>query len=221
MAVFIDWLPHARDALLAMAANWVAVLGVKAAAWGVPEAVCTELGTLAGAAGGILEAAKNETTRTPVVTAHCKEAFKRLGAKMRDIKKRYFLSPPLEDADFVALGISPGDRVKSPTGKPEAQMRAEAFLAARHELGIKLVLESGNPDDPANKEYRIWYQVVGPGEAVPKGPEDLRNSFSTKRKKELMDFGYGSSGKTVYFMVQIENGKLKGPWGPMTSALIP
>jgi hypothetical protein len=221
MAVLIDWFPHARDAILTMAVNWVAILGVKGTAWGVPEAMCTELGALTGAAGSALEAAKNESTRTPVVTAQCKQAFKRLEAKMRDIKKRYFLAPPLEDADFIALGISPGDKVRSPAGKPEAQMRAEAFLVARHELGLKLVLESGNPDDPANKEYRIWYQVAGPGEAVPKGPEDLHNSFSTKRKKEVIDFGYESSGKTVYFMVQIENGKLKGPWGPMTSALIP
>jgi hypothetical protein len=162
-----------------------------------------------------------ETTRTPVVNAHCKEVFKNLGSMMRDIKWRYFLSPPLQDADFIALGLRIADGRPTPTGKPEAQMRVEPFLVARHELGLRLVFESGNPGDPANKEFRIWYQVAGPGEAVPRGPEDLHSSFSTKRKKEVMDFGPDSSGKTVYFAVQIENGKLKGPWGPLNSSLIP
>jgi hypothetical protein len=140
---------------------------------------------------------------------------------MQDIKKRYFLSPPLQESDFIALGLRPRDTTPSKTGKPESQIRVETFLVARHELGLRLVYESGNPDDPANKEFRIWYQVVGPGDAIPQTQTDLHNSFSTKRKKEVMDFGPESSGKTVYFAVQIENGNLKGPWGPMDSALIP
>jgi hypothetical protein len=204
-----------------MAKKWVIVLGSQGTAWGVPEAVNTELTGLAGTADSILVAAMNETTRTPVVTAHCREVFGQLKAKMQDIKRRYFLAPPLEDADFIALGLRPADTHPTPTGKPEAQMRVETFLVARHELGLRLVYESGNPEDPANKEYRIWYQVAGPGDAVPQSQTDLHHSFSTKRKKEVMDFGPESSGKTVYFAVQIENGKLKGPWGPLSSALIP
>jgi hypothetical protein len=204
-----------------MSKNWGVILKVKATVWGVPEAVVTGLTTCTEAAEDVLAAATNETTRTPVVTAHCREIFGQLVNMMRDIKRRYFLAPPLQEADFIALGLRPADTKPTPSGKPEAQMRVESFLVARHELGLKLLFESGNPDDPANKEFRIWYQVVGPGEAIPQGPEDLHSSFSTKRKKEVMDFGPNSSGKTVYFAVQIENGKLKGPWGPLVSALIP
>jgi hypothetical protein len=204
-----------------MAKKWYGILTSRGTVWGIPEEVATGLGTAAAEADGVLAAVMNETTRTPVVTAHCRDVFGRLEKRMRDIKKRYFLSPPLEDADFIALGLRPADTHPTPAGKPEAQIRVETFLVARHELGFRLVYESGNPDDPANKAYRIWYQVVEAGEAAPQSQEDLRNSFSTKRKKEVMDFGPESSGKTVYFAVQIENGKLKGPWGPMGEALIP
>jgi hypothetical protein len=204
-----------------MAKNWCGILTVQGTAWGVPEAVVTGLGMAATEADGIPAAAMNETTRTPVVTARCREVFGKLEDMMRDIKRRYFLSPPLQDADFIALGLRPVDTHPSPTGRLEAQIRVEPFLVARHELGLRLVYESGNPDAPANKEYRIWYQVVGPPDAIPQSPTDLHSSFSTKRKKEMMDFGPDSSGKTVYFAVQIENGNLKGPWGPLTSALIP
>jgi hypothetical protein len=41
------------------------------------------------------------------------------------------------------------------------------------------------------------------------------------RKKDLITFDYGDSGKTAYFAVKIENGGKQGTWGPLVSALIP
>jgi hypothetical protein len=56
--------------------------------------------------------------------------------------------------------------------------------------------------------------------AKPPRPEDLRKFF-TRRKKDVIGFDFGNSGKTAYFAVQVENGGKKGPWGPPVSALIP
>jgi hypothetical protein len=102
----------------------------------------------------------------------------------------------------------------------------ETFLIGRHELGVKIIYVTGNPNDPANKGYRIWYSVIAPGAAStdappPANPDDLRKSFFTKRKKDVIEFDFGDSGKTAWFAVQIENEGKKGPWGPMISALIP
>jgi hypothetical protein len=104
---------------------------------------------------------------------------------------------------------------------PTAQVTVETFLAGRHELGVKIVYVTGSPADPANKGFRIWYSVIAPGETPPADPEDLRKSFYTTRKKDVIEFDYGDSGKAAYFAVQIENGGKKGPWGPIVSALIP
>jgi hypothetical protein len=41
------------------------------------------------------------------------------------------------------------------------------------------------------------------------------------RKKDVIEFDFGDSGKTAYFAVQIENDGKKGQWWPMVSALIP
>jgi hypothetical protein len=62
---------------------------------------------------------------------------------------------------------------------------------------------------------------VGVGETPPANPDDLRKSFYTKRKKDIIEFDFDDSGKTVYFAVQIENDGKKGPWGPLVNALIP
>ena len=41
------------------------------------------------------------------------------------------------------------------------------------------------------------------------------------RKKDVIEFDYGDSGKAAYFAVQVENGGKKGHRGPMVQALIP
>jgi hypothetical protein len=204
-----------------MAKDWVSVTGTNAHLWGIPLTAVQELGGLTDAADAALAAAKNETTRTPVATAQCKEAFDALIAAMRDMKRRYFLTPPLLDSDYISLGLKPHDTTPTASGAPTAQVTIETYLVGRHELGVKIIYVTGSPADPANKGFRIWYSLAGQGEPVPANPGDLRKSFYTKRKKDLIEFDFGDSGKTAYFAVQIENEGKKGPWGPMVSALIP
>jgi hypothetical protein len=204
-----------------MAKDWQTVAAPKAAAWNIPAAVLQELDTLTQGAEAALTTAKNEITRTPVATALCKAAFEALTAAMRDIKRRYFLEPPLAPPDFVALGLRPKDGIMTPSGTPTAQVTIETYLVGRHELGVKIIYVTGNPADPANKGYRIWYSLTAPGETPPATPEDLRKTFFTKRKKDVIGFDFGDSGKTAHFAVQIENEGKKGPWGPLISALIP
>jgi hypothetical protein len=221
MSKTTDWLPGTREGQLEMARNWQGVAGDNASTWGIPPAALQNFDTLISAANNALATAKNETTRTPVATAQCKEAFDALTAFMRDFKRRYFLSPPLLDSDYIALGLKPNDTTPTASGTPTAQVTVETYLLGRHELGVRIIYVVGNPTDPANKGYRIWYSVVAPGETPPANPDDLRKSFYTKRKKDVIEFDFGDSGKTAYFAVQIENEGKKGPWGPLVSALIP
>ncbi|MDR0375525.1 MAG: hypothetical protein LBH85_07355 [Treponema sp.] len=216
-----DWLPASREVILEMARDWQSVAGANAAAWGVPRSALRSLESLTQAAGAALATAKNEATRTPVATARCKEAFDTLAAATRDMKRRYFLTPPLADSDYIALGLKPRDTTPTAGGNPTAQVTIETYLVGRHELGVKIAYVAGSPNDPANKGRRMWCSVVAPGEAAPVRPEDLRKSFYTMRKKDLIQFGYGDSGKTAHFAVRIENNGKQGPWGPMVSALIP
>jgi hypothetical protein len=204
-----------------MAKDWQNYAGSQAAAWNIPPNVMQELGTLIQRAETALDTAKNESTRTPVATAQCREAFDALTAAMRDMKRRYFLTPPLTDADYIALGLKPHDATPTASGAPAAQVTVETYLVGRHELGVKIIYVTGSPADPANKGFRIWYTVTAPGETPPANPKDLRESFYTKRKKDVIEFEFGDSGKTAYFAVQIENEGKKGPWGPLVSALIP
>jgi hypothetical protein len=258
MSTTRDWLPADRQGQLDFCHNWISVMDAATrTAWGIPTDNFTVLGTAYSAAKVLLEKATS-SERTAVITAECQAAFKVMTDTMRDFKRRFFLSPPLQDpADYVRLGLKAPDNTPTKTGAPTAQVgqKAYGFLSrslrlaanstqtpgqymagvlrsktptlsgvsriARHELGINILYVTGSPNDPANKGYRIWYSVIAPGETPPADPDDLRKSFYTKRKKDLIEFGFGDSGKTVYFAVQVENDGKKGNWGPLVNALIP
>ncbi|MDR2808161.1 MAG: hypothetical protein LBB43_04040, partial [Spirochaetaceae bacterium] len=209
MAYNTDWLLHTREGKLAMAREWIIVLGTKGTAFSIPEAITQALTTLADTAEAALTEAKTESTRTPVATAKCRAAFDAMTDKMRDIKRRYFLVPPLTEADLISLGLKLHDASSTPVGAPTGQVMAEIFLRGPGELGVRIVFVSGTPHDKANTGYRVWYSVVAPGEALPERPEDLRKSFFTRRKRDFIEFDYGDTGKTAYIAVQIESGSGK------------
>jgi hypothetical protein len=188
-------------------------------AWGIPADKFAALGTVYGAANTMFQKVTS-AERTATITAQCQAAFKAMTDTMADFKRRFFLCPPLTEADLVSLGLRPRKQ-PSPTGDPTAQVTIKALPAGRHELNIELIYLTGSPDDRANKGYRIWYNIVAPGETPPAKPKDLHESYYTKRKKDLIEFEYEDSGKTAWFAVQVENDGRKGPWGPLVEELIP
>ena len=119
MSTTRDWLPASREGQLAMTGDWISVCTTRQTDWNIPNPALTELTALGDTARAALETAKNETTRTPVATAQCKEAFDALTLFMRDFKRRYFLSPPLLDSGYISLGLKPHDPAPTPSGTPQ------------------------------------------------------------------------------------------------------
>jgi hypothetical protein len=233
-----DWLSKSRTDQLNMSRNWVRILQsfvpvqddasnngdspIKVStAWGIPDANVEELQALVSAAQTALATAQNGETRNHITTTQCRSAFAAMIAAMRDMKNRYFYVPPLRESDLIALGLKIYDSRHSRSGTPTAQVGVETYLIGRHQLGIKINYLIGSPDDPANKSYRIWYSVIAPGGTAPTTPAELRESFSTERRRVVIDFAFDDSGKAVWLAVQIENGSKKGNWGPLISAIIP
>jgi hypothetical protein len=204
-----------------MCREWITILGTKAPAWNIPAPAVQDLGTVYGGAQSALDTAMNESTRTQVVNTLCRDAFTALEADMRNVKSRYFFVPPLTNADLVSLGLKPRDDTRTPAGTPTGQATLEIFLRGRHELGFRIVFLTGDPNDKANKVFRIWYLVQDKSLSAPIGPELLTKSYSTRRMRDIIPFEYQDSGSMAHLAVQIENGNLKGSWGPLISVIIP
>jgi len=217
----IDWWPRTRIGRLEMAKQWVDVLTEHGSSWNIPKENVANFNELVQTAETIFHDVQNENANTTVARTKCAEVFDQMTAAARNMKRWFFHSPPLKDHELVMLGLKPHDRIPTATGTPTAQAIAETFLKGIAQLGVNVVYRTGNPDDPANKVFRVYYVVRASGEAAPQGPGEFTNSFPAKRRESLIQFDYSESGKICYLIVQIENEKRKGPWGPITSALIP
>ena len=216
-----DWWPAKKPGQLEMAKKWVQEFARAGDNWELKAEIISEFNTLTDDAEKALAEATNENTRTSVSIAKSGKAFENLEKAARDIKRRNMYVPPLEESDIIALGLKLRDTTVTPSAAPSAQVTVETFLVGRHELGIKIIYVSGDPNDRANKGYRVFYKVLEEGEAEPSSPEELTKSFFTKRKKDLIRFDYKDSRKFVCIAVQVENEGKKGPWGPMVKAVIP
>jgi hypothetical protein len=228
MTYYRNWLPGSRDDQLHMAKTWLTVLGVKGAAWSVPQTEITELTALTATAEEKLNAAKS-SERTAVVTAECRAAFDALTGKMRFIKSRWFLSPPLTDADYASLLLS-HDGTATDIPPPAAQPTADLAFPGLHEIELRHIrpVDPSIGDPRSNEGARIYFGLTGEptethkfritGEV--KSGRDLPSSQFTRRKKERFDFP-AESGNRVYFCIRFEHGGAAGPWGPVLTAVIP
>jgi hypothetical protein len=231
------WLSGKRSEQIAMAKDWLQILGTAVPPWGIPAAEVSALRTLMESAEELLEEAMS-SERTEVITSECRRAFLELTEKMRSIKNHYFISPPLTDTDLISLQLKPKDTEHTPIPPPSNQAEADISRPGAHLLTLHLRAITGSPPDPHRSDYgfRIYWGVMPSGGAtteaalsvkrelikVPVSGDELPHSRFTRRKKEKFDFPQEDSSKTVYFCVRYENAKGEsGPWGPIFSAVIP
>jgi hypothetical protein len=225
-----DWLPTRRTEQLAMAKNWHTVINKNRVKWSIPSAVQDDFEVMIETAQDCLADAQS-SARTAVITAICKEAFDILVGKMRDIKKRYFLTPPLLDSDYIALGFNTPDTIPTPILPPTSQVQADLTFPGIHLVELQKIrpVSGSAPDSRSDYGVRVFWGLTGePTETdkfrvtgIPKTGNDLPKSKFTRRHKEFFDFD-GESGNTVYFCLRYESPTGgEGPFGPMLKAVVP
>jgi hypothetical protein len=214
-----------------MAKNWHEVINTQREDWGIPVQVWKELeSSIQNAENALAKTARG--THTATDTALCEQAFNALTEKMRDTKKRYFLTPPLEDPDYVSLSLDPPDKTRTPIPPPTAQVEADLTFPGIHLVELKhirAVAGGDPPDERSDYGVRIFWAFGGPGEGPhkfrvtepPQTGSDMPYSTFTRKKKELFNFE-GESGNLVYFCLRYENPSGEGgPVGPVMKAYVP
>jgi hypothetical protein len=230
MAKRTDWLPRARELIVAMARKWISALVTGASLWDIPTKAVQDLADKTSAAENLLvqELSAEKTTTT---TAKTKAAFEDLETFMRDFKRRYFLVPPLTGVDLVSMGLKPQDKSPTPEPDPTAQPEADLAFPGVHLVELKNIRPVNGPQhgDGSDCGVRVYYGLTGESttqykfrvQDAPISGSDLPYSEWASRKRVLFNFDR-ESGNTVYFCLQYENTRGKaGPFGPMLKAVIP
>jgi len=217
-----DWLPGSKTEMIAMANNWLAKLAVKKQDWGVPDAAVANLAQKTEALAALIATPAAERTHT--INAQIKAAKKALADVMRDIKRRYFLVPPLTDADLVSLDLTPKDTTPTTIPKPDVRPVGTVKIksAGAFEITIKPEKELSAPEKKACYGCKIVYELFEQGAPPPTSEKQLTESRFVRKKKELFVFQPQDSGKKAYFAMRYENSKGEfGMWCPIFSVFIP
>jgi hypothetical protein len=217
-----DWLPASREARLEMARSWLGSMeGGAGRRWGMSEEFIANFRkTVAKADDEMFRPKKDRTVGTNVLL---KEAFAKLTERMRDIKRRWFLVPPLTHADLAVLGLRPHDDNPTPIGKPVGKFEAKISYTSSGALQVNIIPDGDSASHPkSNSGYRIYYGVYAHGDTPPATGKDLRNIKFSHHKRLTFTFEPEDKAKTAYFCIRGENGKGdEGEWGDLSSAIIP
>jgi hypothetical protein len=108
-----DWLPARRDEQLALAKTWATELPKDNGAWTVNPGQIVGLNSLITAAQAAIDALESGTAGA-VDKAKAREAMSNLTKYMRDLHKRNFFTPPMQDSDWIRLGLRPRDLIRTP-----------------------------------------------------------------------------------------------------------
>jgi len=221
MALKKDWMPGSRSKQVEMGSSWVQITQTHKTEWNILQESIEKLTTAVQAAE---EAnAKPPMMRTAVDAANGKRIFKELQDALRDFKKRYFYIPPLNEGNFVQLGLRLKDTEPTPVLDPVGLAKANITFPSSMQLMLHIQPVEGTQDDArAYYGVRIYYDLWDANETPPANGKSLRMSRFTRRKKERFIFQPEDTGKIAYFSIRYENSKGKaGPWGPMFWAIVP
>jgi hypothetical protein len=230
MSKYRSWLPGKREDQIKMADAWVKYIhgGQGSQKSVVPVDVYVNLKNAFDAA--VKENSIPKTERTLASNARLRIAMKDLIDIMRDIKKRYFFTPPLTEEDYVLLGIKPRDTVLTPIAAPTAvplgsiayprkgRIKVERIIPTgelgdpRSRNGIKAVCLTDEGIDSANVREAFENAVIGAGPAM---------TWFTRRNYIFVDLP-GRSGKKIYLGLRYENSKGEaGPWSEIMEIFVP
>jgi hypothetical protein len=215
-----DWMPSTRAAQMAMARRWLELLPAKDADWGIPEGMVYRLGELTGEAIIMQERAESPNG-TKGDAERARLAFHALVAFMRDIRRRVFFIPPLDDGDFVDLGLQPPDTIRTPHIDVPEMVDFVIHLRGIRELLVDFWIQ-GEAHKAKPHGYDGAVIIWGIRDTPPAEPADLPNHTMASRTPHTLTFEETQRGKTVQIALAWQNERgTTGQWSEYKSAIIP
>jgi hypothetical protein len=211
-------MPRRREEQSAMANKWVSELPKSNGAWTVTPAEITELGEFAETAQ---EAFNRLVSGSAVDTARARDAFVALVRYMRFLHSRKFFSPPMEDPDYVRLGLRPPDRIRTEHVTVSEMVEFDLSLRGIREVVVNFWIKGADHRaKPAGYDgaVLVWDTLDAP----PERPTDLAEHTMASRSPHILEFDESDRGKTVYIALQSQNERgLTGPWSEMQTTVVP
>jgi hypothetical protein len=203
-----------------MGRRWVDILTVKGAHWRVPDIVVGDLTEFVESAEQA-QAVVNAGDAGPATRHRRDRLVADMVAYMRDVRNRYFFIPPMNEEDFIELGLPLHDTTRTDRVEVTEQ--------------VDFVLEI---DGPRQIHVRFWQRGLatlakpaGYDGAVldweirdtpPDDPHELHEHTMASRTPFTLQFREEDRGRIVYVALRWQNERgITGPWSNIGSSMIP
>jgi hypothetical protein len=215
-----DWLPGKRAEQLAMAKTWIAQLPTGAGAWTVTPAEIAELSDMVSAVEFNQERSA-ANLGNEFYNAKTKEAFADMTRCMRLLHQRKFFSPPMEDSDWIRLGLRPRDTIRTDHVTVTEVVEFELKLRNIREILVSFWIK-GSPHKAKPEGYDGAVLVWDILDAPPPDPNSLNRHTMASRTPYALEFTEEERGKTVYIAAAWQNERgIIGNWSEIQSAVVP
>jgi len=212
-----DWMPSTIQGRIDMGRNWVNVLKAKGTAWQITPAVVSELEDYVGQSEEAQTAALG-----PNSTAAIRDRFVAdMTAFMRDLRRRRFFVPPLNEENLVELGLPLPDHIRTDHVVVTEEVDFVLEIAGIRQVHIRF-WQHGLASMAKPAGYDGAVVVWGVRDTPPAEPEDLTDHTMASRTPHTLQFTEEERGRTVYIALRWQNERGNtGPWSDIKSAVIP
>jgi hypothetical protein len=215
-----DWMPTTIQGRIDMGRRWVDILKVKGTGWRVPEIVTGDLEEFVEAAeeaqAQALSAGANAAIR------HRRDRFvAEMVAYMRDVRNRYFFIPPMNEEDFLSLGLRLPDTIRTQHTNVTEEVDFVLEIRGTKQVHVRFwVMGQANTAKPAGYDGAVI--VWGMPDAPPDNADELPFHTMASRTPHTLKFDETDRGKTVYIALQWQNERgITGAWSDIKSTVIP
>jgi hypothetical protein len=210
-----DWMPTTIQGRIDMGRNWVDVLKVKGTAWGVPSMAVGELEDFVDQAEALSQNA------TAAIRNRRDRIVAEMVAEMRDLRNRHFFIPPMNEENFLQLGLPLPDTIRTPHVNVTEEVDFVLEIQGIRQVHVRFwVKGKSSMAKPSGYDGAVvdW----GIRDTTPAEPEDLTSHTMASRTPHTIQFTEEERGKTVYIALRWQNERgITGPWSDIKSTIVP
>jgi len=213
-------MPNTHQGRIDMGRNWVNILKVKGTAWGLTPALVTELEDFVMSAEEMQAQAVGPNATTAI--RHRRDRFvAEMTAFMRDLRRRRFFVPPLNEENLIELGVPVPDTIRTDHVNVTEEVDFVLEIAGIRQVHVRF-WQSGHAGMAKPAGYDGAVLDWGIFDAPPPDPDALTSHTMASRTPHTLQFTEEERGRTVYIALRWQNERGNtGPWSDIKSTVIP
>jgi len=216
----MGYMPTKTSDFLAWSENFITVVNLHKAGWGIDQSLITELQTLQAEAEALYEKCRSPS-RSKEDTLQKNETISLLKTKEEQLVRQLQAASFMTDAFRLELGITIKDTHPTPRQDPKTKPDVKVTMEPPGVLLFRFSApgSSRGAKDPDAVGLELCWALLN---QPPSSQSELVHSAYGTNRTVKLQFDLADRGKTLYYMARWRgSGEKHGPWTEIASVIVP